>query len=90
VPKVYNKHHAGVPDDAVCIERGTDYGNPFRVTATRNRAKAIAEYRDWLLAQPKLVEQVQDQLAGKNLVCGCAPKPCHGDVLLALANGIDS
>jgi hypothetical protein len=27
------------------------------------------------------------ELRGKDLVCWCAPKPCHGDVLLRLANG---
>jgi hypothetical protein len=26
------------------------------------------------------------ELAGRDLVCWCAPLPCHGDVLLRLAN----
>jgi hypothetical protein len=26
------------------------------------------------------------ELRGKDLICWCAPKPCHADVLLDLAN----
>jgi len=27
-----------------------------------------------------------DKLRGSDLVCFCAPRPCHGDLLLRLAN----
>jgi hypothetical protein len=27
-----------------------------------------------------------DELRGRDLLCFCAPKPCHGDLLLRLAN----
>jgi hypothetical protein len=27
-----------------------------------------------------------DELRGRDLVCFCAPRPCHGDLLLRLAN----
>jgi hypothetical protein len=27
-----------------------------------------------------------DELRGRDLVCFCAPLPCHGDLLLRLAN----
>ena len=30
--------------------------------------------------------QVRDQLRGRDLVCYCAPLPCHGELLLRLAN----
>lgn len=37
-------------------------------------------------AAPSLVE-IREALAGKNLACWCAlSKPCHGEVLLELAN----
>jgi hypothetical protein len=33
------------------------------------------------------IEEIRQELKGKNLVCWCpADKPCHGDVLLELAN----
>lgn len=86
MPRVYNRRRPGVPDDAVPIERGTEWGNPFRIGPSASRRQAIARYRDWLLSDPVRVQQVRDELAGKDLVCCCKPKPCHGDVLLAIAN----
>jgi hypothetical protein len=35
--------------------------------------------------QPDLLDSI-GELTGKHLVCFCAPKACHGDVLLVLAN----
>lgn len=36
------------------------------------------------------VDDVKRELAGKNLLCWCpVGKKCHGDVLLAIANGDD-
>ena len=37
------------------------------------------------MANPGLLEEIR-KLKGKNLVCFCSPKPCHGDVILELAN----
>lgn len=36
--------------------------------------------------QPAKVEAVKRELVGKDLICFCAPKGCHGDVLLKVAN----
>jgi hypothetical protein len=44
------------------------------------------QYRRWLCGQPKLLAALPE-LRGRDLVCWCAPLPCHGDVLLELANG---
>lgn len=62
-------------------------GNPFRLSASEQRTEVIEQYRKWLLAQPKLMEEAKAELKGKVLGCWCAPKPCHGDVLLEIANG---
>lgn len=85
-PRVYNRRHADVPEDAVDISRGSEWGNPFRITARRSRAAAIEEYRQWVLAQPGRLEYTRQELHGKDLLCWCKPRPCHGDVLLELAN----
>lgn len=45
----------------------------------------IEKYRNWLLKNPELLSQLEE-LRGKWLVCHCAPKACHGDVLLELLN----
>ena len=46
---------------------------------------AIAAYERWLRTQQKLMAALPE-LRGLDLVCWCAPLPCHGDVLLRLAN----
>ena len=50
------------------------------------RDEAVDSYRKWILAQPDLVSLARSQLAGKDLVCWCAPARCHADVLLDVAN----
>lgn len=51
------------------------------------RNKVIKEYIRWFTTQP---EEFQDdavrELRGKDLVCWCAPKPCHADFLLIFVN----
>ena len=86
MPKVYNRHHAGVPDDAVSIERGTDWGNPFRIGPGATRQTVLQQYREWVQSDPGLIRQIRTELTGKDLVCCCKPRACHGDVLLELAN----
>ena len=51
-----------------------------------SREFVIEKYREWLYERPELIEDAKRELAGKDLVCYCAPKACHGDVLLEAAN----
>lgn len=85
MPKVWNKHRAGVPEDAVNIQRGTPWGNRFRVEVY-GRGKCVALHREEVLADPVFQAKVRRELRGKDLLCGCAPNACHGDVLLEIAN----
>lgn len=90
---VLNKHVHGIPNGAVYIGRGSKWGNPFTSIQGRNtlaaevvgsREEAIEKYRQWLWNKIQAGEiQLQElaDLHGKDLVCFCAPKPCHGDVL---------
>jgi hypothetical protein len=57
-------------------------------------AQAVACYREYMedhLSNPpaaKIVRKALEDLRGKNLACWCPiGSPCHGDVLLTLANG---
>lgn len=70
----------------VYIGRGSKWGNPFRICSNYNRRQVIAAYTLWLETQPRLLAALPE-LTGKTLGCYCAPLPCHGDVLLQLANG---
>ena len=83
--KVLNKHRHGVPAGAVYIGRGSKWGNPFRIGPDGDRATVIAKYERWLARQYHLLAAA-DALRGHDLVCFCAPLPCHGDVLLRFAN----
>lgn len=67
------------------VGRPTIWGNPFVLGRDGNRAAVIDKYRAWLLGQPELMEALPT-LRGKILGCWCAPKRCHADVLLELAN----
>ncbi len=69
----------------VYIGRPSCWGNPFTIGADGTREEVIAKYRTWLAQQPDLMARLPE-LKGKVLACWCAPKACHGDVLLALAN----
>jgi hypothetical protein len=83
--KVLNKRIHGVPRGAVYIGRPSIWGNPFVIGKDGSLDDVIAKYETWLLGNRKLVDQLA-ALAGKDLVCWCAPARCHGDVLVRLAN----
>ena len=74
---------------AVRIDRRTKWGNPFEIGKDGTREEVVAKYEAWLLSKPDLMLAAKLELAGKDLVCWCAPLPCHGDVLLRVANGIN-
>lgn len=90
-PRVWNKYHKNAPPDAVYIGRGSPWGNPFShmpnskaksIVATRE--EAIELFEEALSESDKA--RIRRELKGKHLLCYCAPLPCHGDVLLRIAN----
>ena len=90
MPKVYNKRDKNIPAGAVYVGRPTIWGNPYAIGnefagKILNREDVILLYRKHLERTPLLLRELP-KLKGKDLVCWCAPKPCHADVLLELAN----
>lgn len=73
------------PDDVVYIGRGSAWGNPFVIGKHGDRDEVLQKYREWLINQPHLLKHLHT-LRGKKLVCFCAPKACHGDLLAELAD----
>lgn len=67
----------------VYIGRPSKWGNPFEVGVNGTREEVISAYEDCVRDQPDLMACLPE-LKGKILGCWCAPKPCHGDVLLKL------
>ena len=63
------------------------WANPFRIGSDDERARMVEQYDAWLHAPEQAdLLAVVPTLKGKALGCWCAPKPCHGDVLRALAD----
>ena len=83
--KVLNKYTTGNTVGAVYIGRGSKWGNPFKIGADGDRAEVVAKHARWLRNQNHLLRAL-DELAGKDLMCFCAPAACHGELLVRLAN----
>ncbi len=64
---------------------GSKWGNPFVMAddSDAERERVIQAYREWVVAQPALMSSLEE-LRGQRLGCWCAPKACHGDVLVEL------
>lgn len=69
----------------ILIARPSPFGNPFKIGTHGNRKMVILKYTKYLLEKPDLLKLVP-ALRGRRLRCWCAPKPCHGDILVKLAN----
>ena len=64
------------------------FHNPFVIGKDGTRSEVIAKfYYRHLLVRPDLMAMVPE-LEDKIFGCWCAPSPCYGDVLTALANGL--
>lgn len=70
----------------IYIGRPSKWGNPFVIPSDGTRGEVIQKYEAWIQTQPHLLADLAS-LRGKVLGCWCAPNPCHGDVLVRLANG---
>ena len=86
MPKVLNKRTDTIPPDAVYVGRPSKWGNPFRLQNFCSRQQLIEVYEKWIADEIQLGNLNLSELRGKDLVCWCAPLPCHADVLLGLAN----
>ena len=86
---VVNKRTHVKTDNDVYIGRGSIWGNPYIIGKTYEghvgtRENVIALYRIYIKGEISRSMEMKDKLMeldGKNLVCYCSPKACHGDVL---------
>lgn len=85
----FNKSRRNAPPGAVYVGRPSKWGNPFYLCATRGREQSLAEFRAYLRDRPWLVAAARAELAGRDLVCWCAPLACHADILAEVANGAE-
>lgn len=87
MPQLYNKRKL-YPKEAVYIGRPSDFGNPFEIGPDGTREEVIQKFHQYLCEDASLMEKVKT-LKGKDLVCWCFPKACHGDIILRYANPIE-
>lgn len=85
---VLNAHAVGTEaDGAVYVGRPSKWGNPIKVSEKTPRGEALKEYLTYLKNNPQIVEQARQELAGRDLICWCAPRACHAGVLGHVAAG---
>ena len=65
----------------VYIGRGSKWGNPYEIGPDMAREEAIEMFEQYLDRKPGLLRQLAG-IHGKVLGCHCAPKACHGDILI--------
>ena len=70
----------------VYIGRPGPWGNPFTIGKDGTREEVVEKYAEWVLTQPDLLAKIKIELKGKVLGCFCAPKLCHGDIIVELTN----
>jgi Domain of unknown function (DUF4326) len=97
MPRVLNFKTDGLPAGAIYIGRamaryglhGSKWSNPFGMENDGTRDAVIAQYERFLCDTPEgaVLRLHLGELQGRDLVCWCAPQRCHGDVLVAQANG---
>lgn len=87
MPIVLNARKSGIGvANAVYVGRPSKFGNPFPLKNEKERLAVLAKYEEWILSQPDFCAIIKQELKGKHLICWCAPKPCHADILLRIAN----
>ncbi len=90
--KLKKKDGFKLPDGVVYIGRSNPWmglkqsiwHNPFKEGRDGTLEEVIAKYEAHVRDSPELMHRLPE-LRGKVLACWCAPGPCHGDVLLRLA-----
>lgn len=74
------------------IGRPSIYGNPFSLIHEEDRSEVIRKFKGYfnrrLKSDPEFKAKVL-ALQGQNLGCFCAPRACHGDVILAYLKRVE-
>lgn len=92
--KVISRRDESMFIDTEYVGRPGPLGNPFILGQDGTREQVIAKYRTWLQALwfddcgpnpqktelTRLIDLYKDK-GTLTLVCWCAPKACHGDVI---------
>jgi len=88
-PQVKHYRNRSAYDTTLYVGRnnGSPLGNPFRpIGGEAGRQTAIRQYRHWLWKQlctrnAAVLAELDKVTADTVLLCHCAPKDCHADVI---------
>jgi len=82
---VLNAHIDTIPPGARWVDRRTPLGNPFRIGRDGTREEVVRKYREWFgrkVQTDRRFLAIVEKLRGvPALVCWCAPKACHAQVI---------
>jgi hypothetical protein len=66
------------------------FGNPYSITATRNRDDCLDAYSSYFYSRldndPEFKKRILE-LKDKKLGCFCKPQRCHGDIIAQWLDG---
>ena len=97
MPHVVNRHHyrsqrrpelPPLPAPWLYVGRGTPLGNPNSIAAVPDVAENLRLYRRHLWTQieardPEVIACLNSITMDTALVCSCAPRPCHAQIIVA-------
>lgn len=69
----------------VAIDRSSPFGNPFHLRNDGDRPTVLAKYREYFMRRVQQDSKFRARvlaLRGKRLGCHCAPKLCHGMIIV--------
>ena len=83
-PKVVRHTYNKKDNDKYCyIGRPSKFGNPLKMNNESEREKVVSQFREYAYSNQWILDNI-NMLTGKEIGCYCAPKACHGDVLVEI------
>lgn len=74
-----------IPTGARYVGRPTPLGNPFRIGRDGTREEVVRKYEAWFrerIRSNRRFRAIVENLRGVHaLVCWCAPKRCHAEII---------
>lgn len=86
--QILNLRHLPVGVVYIRVDRQTKWGNPFIMLnqTEGERLRVCALFLDYAERRHEAEPEWLTPLRGNHLACWCAPKLCHAETLLRLAN----
>lgn len=86
MPKLYRGSREDAPLDVVNLHWEGRWENPHKSGVHGTKEECVAKYRQQIEDNPPMQTRIRRELRGRDLYCACLKDPCHGEVLLELAN----